>query len=403
MIQYAGMYEQNNYRHHVMLIIMVGGFLMSFVCGLFPAVLALIALLPGVGSVEVSAFVGSGSLAHIAVSFMSGFIIRRIGIRVMIGLAAALFSISAIVLLIPHCCVLPLCLGNVFRGAAFGIVTAVSPLLIVEGLAANRHNGGSAWYQFSMQLGVVAGALFGTISARISDGNVRMALSIDCAPVLCLSLVFLVLILRTPRLPFLRDEPKHFKLAMLKRHWGGVLKAAVFMFFVSACGMGTVRNFQVILLSEHGFSGALANLIDSILSITSVIAVFIMCVRLNECSRFRLLRWGAVLMFVGYAGAALATRVGFAMFLALISIAFSIGFGACSWVVVPKVMPKEIRAEGMALSLLVGQLTTFFFSTLFPIVVSVLGLSNCFIFFACVSIAAVPFFGIMKRTNEEGE
>jgi len=167
---------------------------------------------------------------------------------------------------------------------------------------------------------------------------------------------------------------------------------------MSATGVGTVMNFSVVMLVDAGFPGASSNLIDVILRALPIVAVVGVAVLIDHVGRDALLRASAFLMVIGFVGAALSSGVAFAVFLLLAVTAFSGGFGVCAWVVVPEMLPEDVRAQGTALALFTGQITTCVMITVFPHVRALLGTAGVFGLFAAVSAAAYLYFDITLET-----
>lgn len=142
-------------------VVVAGGFLKSYIEGLLAAAVAFLFVLPGIGAWGVSLILCAGSIAHIAFTLASGFLVRRLGVRRVMTAAAVLPIVAVCFYVLPSCGIVPLAVGNAIKGCSFGILTTVSPLLIVEKTEVERRGRSSAFFQLSMQIGPVVGALFG--------------------------------------------------------------------------------------------------------------------------------------------------------------------------------------------------------------------------------------------------
>ena len=160
-------------------LVVVGGFLKSYIEGLLAAAVAFLFVLPGIGAWGTSLFLCVGSIAHIAFTLASGFLVRRIGVRRLIVVAAALPIVAVCFYVLPSCGIVPLAIGNAIKGSSFGILTAVSPLLIVEKTEEERRGRGSAFFQLSMQIGSVVGALLGAGVSALFRQRLQLAIDID--------------------------------------------------------------------------------------------------------------------------------------------------------------------------------------------------------------------------------
>ena len=120
-------------RSRVLRVVVAGGFLKSYIEGLLAAVVGLLIVSPAVGDLGVSLFLGVGSAAHIVFTLMSGFLVRKTGVRRLMIASAVLPAVAVVFYVLPTFGVVSLIAGNAIKGVSFGILTAVSPLLIVEG------------------------------------------------------------------------------------------------------------------------------------------------------------------------------------------------------------------------------------------------------------------------------
>ncbi len=377
-------------------VVIAGGFLKSYIEGLLAAAVAFLFVLPGIGAWGVSLFLCVGSIAHIAFTLASGFLVRRMGVRRVMTAAAVLPIVAVCFYVLPSCGVVPLAVGNAIKGSSFGILTAVSPLLIVENTEAERRGRGSAFFQLSMQIGSVVGALFGAGVSALFRERLQLALDIDFMLMLLPVALFLPLARRLPESgAAVRTPAVSFRMTFSRLRV--VLPAVGFMMLMSATGVGTVMNYAVVVLNDAGFVGATANLVDTLLRALSIVAVIVAAGVVDRVGRMRLLRASVVIMAVGFAGAAMTSGAAFAVFLLVAVMAFSCGFGACAWAVVPEMLPKDVRAQGTSLALFAGQITTCAVLAGFPHVRALCGSVCVFLLFAAVSAFSFVYFGIIRR------
>ena len=376
--------------------VVAGGFLKSYIEGLLAAAVAFLFVLPGIGARGVSLFLCVGSISHIASTLAFGFLVRRIGARRLIVVAAMLPVVAVCFYVLPSCGIVPLTIGNAIKGSSFGILTAVSPLLIVEKTEAERRGRGSAFFQLSMQIGSVVGALLGAGVSALFRQRLQLALDIDFLLMLLPVVLFLPLAVRLPECEEAVRAPG-VSFRMLLSRLRVVLPAVGFMMLMSATGVGTVMNYAVVVLNDAGFAGATANLVDTLLRALSIVAVIVAAGVVDRIGRMRLLRASAVIMAVGFAGASMTSGATFAGFLIFAVMAFSVGFGACAWAVVPEMLPNDVRAQGTSLALFAGQVTTCALVAGFPHVRALCGGACAFLLFAAAAAFSFVYFGIIHH------
>ena len=377
-------------------VVVAGGFLKSYIEGLLAAAVAFLFVLPGIGARGVSLFLCVGSIAHIAFTLAFGFLVRRMGVRRLMVVAAVLPIVAVCFYVLPSCGIVPLAIGNAIKGSSFGILTAVSPLLIVEKTEAERRGRGSAFFQLSMQIGSVVGALLGAGVSALFRQRLKLALDIDFMLMLLPVVLFLPLAVRLPESEVAVRAPG-VSFRMLLSRLRVVLPAVGFMILMSATGVGTVMNYAVVVLNDAGFEGATANLVDALMRALSIVAVIVAACVVDRVGRMRLLRASAVLMAVGFAGAAMTSGAAFAVFLLFAVMSFSGGFGACAWAVVPEMLPSDVRAQGTSLALFAGQIATCAMIAGFPYVRARWGGACAFLLFAAASAFSFVYFGIIRR------
>ena len=379
-------------------VVVAGGFLKSFVEGLLAAVLVYLVSRPGITNWDVSLFVGAGSVAHISISLASGFLVRRIGMRRMMVFASTLPFVAVFLYVLPGLRISSLVAGNVVKGMALGVVTAVSPLLIAEHVKPGSRGRGAAYFQLSMQLGSVLGALAGTCVAWLSGDSPERAMTADFLLMMLPGALCLVLALRLsseerPRLP----SHVAFGLAEVRRHVRPIALAIAFMTLMSATGVGVVMNYSVVILDRMGFAGVRANASDTILRMAVIVSVLVVSRCADRWSRFHLMRTSVALMAVGFVGAAFSAGLAFVAWLILSVVAFAVGFGVCAWVSVPMLLPAAVRSQGVSVALFFSQVTTCAMIAFFPQVWAAFGTRLCLLAFAAVSALAFALFGRMRN------
>ena len=145
-------------------------------------------------------------------------------------------------------------------------------------------------------------------------------------------------------------------------------------------GINSVLNYATQIFKESGLEGALANWASLGFKVVNVVMTVVACALVDRKGRTFLLKLGTSgiilgLLFVG--GVFLAVErgmiapsmttgvlvlAGFVLFIA----AFAVGPGVCVWLALSELMPTRIRANGMAIALVINQGTSALIATVFP-------------------------------------
>jgi sugar porter (SP) family MFS transporter len=145
-------------------------------------------------------------------------------------------------------------------------------------------------------------------------------------------------------------------------------------------GVNSVLNYATQIFKESGLEGALANWGSLGFKVVNMVMTIVACALVDKKGRTFLLKLGTSgivvgLLFVG--GVFLSVErgiiapsmttgvfvlVGFVMFIA----SFAVGPGVCVWLALSELMPTRIRANGMAIALVINQGTSALIATAFP-------------------------------------
>ena len=367
----------------VLRVVLSGGFLKSFNQGLLTAALACLALQPGVDSVYLSAFAGIGAASQILSSFAAGSVAERFGLRKALFAVAALAVLSAVLLCVSGSKPGWVC-GNVAKGFSFGLIAVLMPVILASGGSRAGTDRASGAFQLSQQIGGILGALTGATFAYVWRNNPAAALRAD------------FLAMAVPAVPFLlairgfgggaatvvrKERP------VRKLHLAACVPAVLFMVFMSACGIGTVMEYLAVVFLRRGLdlSGSCAvSAAVHLLPVAAVVLSTALAVRMNA---FRRVALGALGMAVGLLGAAFAHGTFFAVCLALASVSFAFGPGACAWGIVPRLISSPYRACGTSVAIVSGQLVSLVLTTMFLPALDWLGLETVLAAFAIMSAA----------------
>lgn len=392
------------WRGSVVGVAWTGGFLKCYAGALMNAALAFIVASPNMPTEAVSAFVAAGVAAHITCSFLTGFLSDWIGRRRTAVISAIMPLMSVLVLCVFADSLTGLLVGNVLKGAYFGLISSLMPVVVAENSPSGRRGGGAVGLQLSMQFGSIFGALCGTAVAWLQDVVGGFAWRLDFLLALFPALLFFAWSLRLPELP----NPSRERSECRNSVRGGrlvfrpLLVASAFMALMSLCGMGSIGGFVVVLMGKAGFGSVASNLIVTVIGVLTVFPALIAKTLIDKSGRRFLMRVGTIGVFVGMSGCGaafalsgsdilppLAMRFVFAGFYALASLSFTFGPASCAWAFVPEILPGSFRAKGMSIALLCNQAATFFITTFFLPIVERHGYACWFAFFASMSFAYV--------------
>ena len=168
-------------------------------------------------------------------------------------------------------------------------------------------------------------------------------------------------------------------------------------------GMSSFTSYLVSILHKAGFSGVLANYGQLIVKLTNIFMTIVAAMLIDRKGRTWLLKLGTGGMAIGLfaiGGMFLAIeRLGVAAgnVTGLITLVlfffmycfYAIGPGICVWLVLSELMPKRIRANGMAIALFMNQLVACGLASTFRPWVENWGWYSMFFFFA---VNAVVYF-----------
>ena len=376
------MTDEGKYCWRALLVIVAGGFAKAFVQGLLAAALVFMAVTPGVGSGYLAVFAGLGAASQIISSLVSAFLAERFGLRRVIVASGVLLFGSAVLFFVTSGGISWM-VANVTKGLFFGVAAAVLPVLMTATVSSDHIGRASGMFQLSQQVGGVSGALAGAAVAALGGDAPAKALRTDFILMAVPALAFLLLSvgMRDAVVPGCGQTPR--KRGEIR--WTACGSAVLFMVFMSACGVGTILEYSVLLLARHGFDAAAASGMSVLVSVLCIAAVALsasLAVRMRESTRVRI---GAVGMAVGLTGAALAHGWPFAVAVALAAVSFSFGPGTCAWGLVPRLITPRYRTRGTAMAIVAGQLVSLLLTTAFLPVMDRLGLGFWLVCFGIIS------------------
>ena len=361
-------------RQHPIAVAELGG----LSCGMTGGVVAAaIAALPGWA--DASLVIALCTAGMMAGSVLVGIVADAFGrVRTMTIGAGAIVLSSAFVLYGSWGSLL---FGRFLQGAGVGILFAVVPMYLSEGLSEDRRKRGVALFQLFSLIGTICGALVGLLlTAWFQDGPWLWRILL-AAP----AVIALLFGLRTLILPSLTDRgcaertKRGFHvfvelLSMENRRSFAVAVAVAAL--VSALAAGPIRNLAVRMVQDIGLKGLGSNGVDVVIQSVALIATLVAVGIVNRLGTRGLLLigvGGVLLSFV-------ATAIAYACWcrwlavasLVTFSAAFNFGPGVGVYLVINEMLPDRIRAVGVSVALLANHAVSVTVAALFmPCVASI--------------------------------
>ena len=374
-------------------VVLSGGFLKSFNQGILTAALACLALLPGVDSAYLSAFAGIGAASQILSSFAAGSVAGRFGLRKTLFAVVALAVLSVVLFCVPGDRTGWVC-GNVAKGFSFGLIAVLMPVILASGGNRAEADRASGAFQLSQQVGGILGALAGAAFAYVWRNDPAAALRADFLAMAVPAVLFLLAIRNfggEGAVAVRKEEPAR------KLHLAACGQSVLFMVFMSACGVGTVMEYLAVVFLRRGLDLSGSCAVSAVVSALPVAAVVLSTALAVRMDAFRRVALGALGMAAGLSLAAFARGTLFATCLALASVSFAFGPGACAWGIVPRLIAPPYRARGTSVAIVSGQLVSLALTTAFLPSLDRLGLGTVLAAFAIMSAVMAIVVTAMGR------
>ena len=373
---------------------------------------------------RVSLIVGAVLVGGLLSSITAGMLCDWLGRRKTIILSAGMFLVA-----IPVVCLaldnFPLLYaGRVLQGMSAGYMAVSMPMYLTETLPAEIRGRGTGVFQTCLGIGLVVAAAAGCIIA--SCLGAADTLSSDAAKMvsawranfwwtLVPVAVLFVGSFRLKESPVWEERRKARTATVTvdDRSGGGSLFQRRYVVpFLLAClvltlnkttGMSSFTSYLVSILHKAGFSGILANYGQLIVKFTNIFMTVVAAMLIDRKGRTWLLKLGTGGMAVGlfaiggvfFAIERCGVTAGYLTGLVTLVLFFfmycfyAIGPGICVWLVLSELMPKRIRANGMAIALFMNQLVACGLASTFRPWVEHWGWDSMFFFFA---VNAVLYF-----------
>ena len=156
--------------------------------------------------------------------------------------------------------------------------------------------------------------------------------------------------------------------------------AVVILACNQATGINSVLNYTVTIFQKTGMQGAFANVSDLAIKVMNMLMTIVACALVDKKGRKFLLKLGTSGIIVGLCGvgaiflaiskgwavASMTTGVLATVFFFMFIAFYAVGPGVCVWLALTELMPTRIRANGMAIAMIINQGVSATIATVFP-------------------------------------
>ena len=416
--------RKNSYIIYLLSMAGLGGLLYGVDFGVIAAAEPYLKALGIYSAARVSLIVGAVLVGGLLSSITAGMLCDWLGRRKTIILSAGMFLAA-----IPVVCLaldnFPLLYaGRVLQGMSAGYMAVAMPMYLTETLPAEIRGRGTGVFQTCLGIGLVVAAAAGCIVA--SSLGAADTIGSDAAKMVAAwranfwwTLVPVAVLFfgsfRLKESPVWEERRTVRKAAVSvddRREGGSLFQRRYVVPFLLACvvltlnkttGMSSFTSYLVSILHKAGFSGILANYGQLIVKLTNIFMTVVAAMLIDRKGRTWLLKLGtggmAVGLFAiggmffaiercGVAAGNLTGLVTLVLFFFMYCF-YAIGPGICVWLVLSELMPKRIRANGMAIALFMNQFVACGLASTFRPWVEHWGWDSMFFFFA---VNAVLYF-----------
>ena len=415
----------------ILIIAGLGGFLYGVDFGVIAAAEPYMKAMGVYTDAQISHIVGAVLLGGLVSSITAGWLCDFFGRKKMIVASAAMFLAAIPVVSLSLGSYPFLYAGRVLQGMSAGYMAVVMPMYITETLPPAIRGRGTGVFQFFLGLGLVvaagAGCLVATYYGASDTADAAERAAAWGANFWWTMLPVAVLFVGSLRLPespvwlsrgsrfVARDscnatdheprtanhEPRTTSreprtTLFQRRYVIPFLLACLVLTFNKTTGMSSFTSYLVTILHGAGFEGIYANWGQLAVKLTNMLVTLAAAALVDRKGRTWLLRVGTGGMTLGLAAIGSVflaiERFGvqpnnftglltmFAFF--FMQVFYALGPGLCVWLVLSELMPKRIRANGMAIALFMNQLVAWGLASWFRPWVAAWGWSSMFFFFA---------------------
>lgn len=145
-------------------------------------------------------------------------------------------------------------------------------------------------------------------------------------------------------------------------------------------GINSVLNYTVTIFQKTGMQGAFANFSDLAIKVMNMVMTIVACALVDKKGRKFLLKLGTSGIIIGLCGvgaiflaiskgwlvASMTTGIIATVFFFMFIAFYAVGPGVCVWLALTELMPTRIRANGMAIAMIINQGVSALIATVFP-------------------------------------
>ncbi len=145
-------------------------------------------------------------------------------------------------------------------------------------------------------------------------------------------------------------------------------------------GINSVLNYTVTIFQKTGMQGAFANISDVAIKVMNCVMTVVACALVDKKGRKFLLKLGTSGIIIGLCGVgsiffaiskgwvvpSMTTGVLATIFFFMFIGFYAVGPGVCVWLALTELMPTRIRANGMAIAMIINQGVSAGIATIFP-------------------------------------
>jgi len=404
----------------------LGGFLYGVDFGVIAAAEPYMKAMGVYSEGQISHIVGAVLLGGILSSLTAGMLAEWFGRKRMIVASAVMFLVAIPIVSLSLGSFPLLYAGRVLQGMSAGYMAVIMPMYLTETLPPAIRGRGTGVFQFCLGLGLVVAAGAGCLVATwygASDkadevGRVAAWGANFWWTMLPVAVLFFGSLKLKESPVWLKKKSESFEASQSRSLNGSsesrnpetsrpetLLQRRYVIPFLLAClvltlnkttGMSSFTSYLVTILHSAGFEGIFANWGQLAVKLTNMLVTIAAAALVDRKGRTWLLRVGTGGMTIGLAAIGMVffaiERLGvqannFTGFLTMFAFFFmqvfyALGPGLCVWLVLSELMPRRIRANGMAIALFMNQFVAWGLASWFRPWVAKWGWSSMFFFFA---------------------
>ena len=404
----------------------LGGFLYGVDFGVIAAAEPYMKAMGVYSEGQISHIVGAVLLGGILSSLTAGMLAEWFGRKRMIVASAVMFLVAIPIVSLSLGSFPLLYAGRVLQGMSAGYMAVIMPMYLTETLPPAIRGRGTGVFQFCLGLGLVVAAGAGCLVATwygASDkadevGRVAAWGANFWWTMLPVAVLFFGSLKLKESPVWLKKKSESLEASQSRSLNGSsesrnpetskpetLLQRRYVIPFLLAClvltlnkttGMSSFTSYLVTILHSAGFEGIFANWGQLAVKLTNMLVTIAAAALVDRKGRTWLLRVGTGGMTIGLAAIGMVffaiERLGvqannFTGFLTLFAFFFmqvfyALGPGLCVWLVLSELMPRRIRANGMAIALFMNQFVAWGLASWFRPWVAKWGWSSMFFFFA---------------------